>query len=283
MLTILYFSVRSGYPSDWDERRRRVYERDDYECQRCGRLGGPRGGPEDDAELHAHHIVPKSEGGTDDISNLETLCHSCHSEIHGFNIGQQHVDRSYTSLIEKSRKSTSISSRPAGSMDTTNQTENPSNEAKKSTESFRESGTTSNTSSQDASANRTSSARTDPIKIECKICREKINTKQTRVLRIGPDYFPESIETKIDTFYVCDPCFVSTISQIAVEDDDTEDTEGIQARDISVLLLILLAMGIGWYFLSVWAAVYHLMSILLLVTFTGYLARLLRFTNGWLQ
>lgn len=103
------------------------------------------------------------------------------------------------------------------------------------------------------------------------------------MLRIGPDYFPESIETEIDTFYVCDPCFVSTISQIAVEDDDTEDTEGIQARDISVLLLILLAMGIGWYFLSVWAAVYHLMSILLLVTFTGYLARLLRFTNGWLQ
>lgn len=66
------------YPSDWDTRRREVYERDDYTCKNCGVKGGPRG----DAELHAHHVVPKSSGGTHDPSNLTTVCSDCHQSIH---------------------------------------------------------------------------------------------------------------------------------------------------------------------------------------------------------
>lgn len=68
----------SSYPSDWDSRRRRVYRRDGYSCQNCGAYGGPHGG----AELHAHHIVPKSKGGTDNLGNLRTLCKHCHNAIH---------------------------------------------------------------------------------------------------------------------------------------------------------------------------------------------------------
>lgn len=64
------------YPVDWDKRRRRVYKRDDYTCQACGRQGGPYG----DVELHADHIVPKSEGGSHDESNLQTLCRRCHDQ-----------------------------------------------------------------------------------------------------------------------------------------------------------------------------------------------------------
>jgi len=30
-------------------------------------------------ELHVHHVVPRSEGGTNDLSNLVTLCSRCHS------------------------------------------------------------------------------------------------------------------------------------------------------------------------------------------------------------
>ncbi len=67
-----------GYPSDWDSRRKAVYRRDDYQCRNCGRQGGPHG----DAELHAHHIVPKSKGGSDELSNLATLCGECHNEAH---------------------------------------------------------------------------------------------------------------------------------------------------------------------------------------------------------
>lgn len=69
----------SHLPSDWDTQRRKRYKRDNYECQNCGRKGGPRG----NAELHAHHIVPKSKGGTHKLSNLKTLCSDCHKAIHG--------------------------------------------------------------------------------------------------------------------------------------------------------------------------------------------------------
>ena len=67
------------YPSDWDIRRKEVYKRDDYRCQNCGRRGGPYG----DSELHAHHVVALSDGGTDKLSNLTTLCEGCHKSIHG--------------------------------------------------------------------------------------------------------------------------------------------------------------------------------------------------------
>ncbi|MDL0145964.1 HNH endonuclease, partial [Halobacterium salinarum] len=56
-----------------------VYEQDGYECQNCGARGGPHG----NAELHAHHVVPKSKGGTHQLSNLVTVCKDCHKSVHG--------------------------------------------------------------------------------------------------------------------------------------------------------------------------------------------------------
>lgn len=67
------------YPDDWNQRRRAVYRRDGYQCQNCGAKGGPGGG----TELHAHHIVPKSSGGSHETSNLITVCKACHDAIHG--------------------------------------------------------------------------------------------------------------------------------------------------------------------------------------------------------
>lgn len=68
----------SGYPSDWNQRRSKVLRRDKWTCQSCGRTGGPRG----TAELHAHHILPKSKGGGHSLDNLTTLCDRCHAEYH---------------------------------------------------------------------------------------------------------------------------------------------------------------------------------------------------------
>jgi hypothetical protein len=62
-----------GYPEDWDERRRQVLERDGYACQRCGAT---------DRSLHVHHVTPISEGGSHDLTNLETLCERCHADEH---------------------------------------------------------------------------------------------------------------------------------------------------------------------------------------------------------
>ena len=72
-------SGRGGRP--WRRKRQRVFERDSYLCQMCAsngvitaiELSGPNGGVCD-------HIKPKAEGGTDDESNLQTLCQGCDRE-----------------------------------------------------------------------------------------------------------------------------------------------------------------------------------------------------------
>ncbi|MCC6935559.1 MAG: HNH endonuclease [Thermomicrobiales bacterium] len=63
----------NGYPDDWDDRRRAVYRRDGYRCVNCGAT---------DVELHAHHIVPLSVGGSNNTSNIVTLCRACHESLH---------------------------------------------------------------------------------------------------------------------------------------------------------------------------------------------------------
>ena len=40
-------------------------------CLRCGT----------DKELTADHIIPRSQGGSDDVNNLRVLCRSCHQRI----------------------------------------------------------------------------------------------------------------------------------------------------------------------------------------------------------
>jgi rRNA maturation endonuclease Nob1 len=70
--------MADNYPSDWNSRRKSVYQRDGYKCQNCGRLGGTQG----NAELHAHHIVPINKGGSHSKTNLKTMCSQCHNAIH---------------------------------------------------------------------------------------------------------------------------------------------------------------------------------------------------------
>ena len=42
-------------------------------CEECKRQGRTRVG------THADHIIPKAKGGTDDRSNYQLLCASCHA------------------------------------------------------------------------------------------------------------------------------------------------------------------------------------------------------------
>jgi 5-methylcytosine-specific restriction enzyme A len=68
-----------GYTEHWYKViRPRVLRRDAYLCQECKRNGKltPVGKGKN---AHVDHIIPKSQGGTDDDSNLRTLCASCHS------------------------------------------------------------------------------------------------------------------------------------------------------------------------------------------------------------
>ena len=69
-------SINHDYPS---QRNRRVtpkmkvlvLERDNYTCQMCGKT------VRDGVKLEVDHIHPFSKGGSDDISNLRTLCQEC--------------------------------------------------------------------------------------------------------------------------------------------------------------------------------------------------------------
>jgi 5-methylcytosine-specific restriction endonuclease McrA len=51
--------------------RFRVFKRDGYRCQICGRSAP------DGARLEADHKVPRSKGGPDTLANLWTLCFEC--------------------------------------------------------------------------------------------------------------------------------------------------------------------------------------------------------------
>ena len=69
-------SGRGGRP--WRRKRERVFNRDMFLCQIHKRKGelvgvelhGPRAGVCD-------HVIPLSEGGTDDEENLQTICQAC--------------------------------------------------------------------------------------------------------------------------------------------------------------------------------------------------------------
>ncbi|MDB2238969.1 HNH endonuclease [Halorubrum ezzemoulense] len=77
-LSDFQLQINNEYPENWDKLRRQAYVRDNYECKNCGVTGGIKG----DVELHAHHIVPLSSNGNNTISNLATLCRTCHGLIH---------------------------------------------------------------------------------------------------------------------------------------------------------------------------------------------------------
>jgi len=86
--------MTEGYPSNWERLRKEVYERDNFTCQNCGSLGGQKG----NTELHAHHVVPKAKGGGHHLSNLKTLCKSCHNAVHGGESVQGHVQNQSSGL-----------------------------------------------------------------------------------------------------------------------------------------------------------------------------------------
>lgn len=50
-----------------------VFSRDNFRCRLCG--ASPAADPK--VLLQVDHIIPKSKGGSADISNLQTLCSSC--------------------------------------------------------------------------------------------------------------------------------------------------------------------------------------------------------------
>lgn len=51
-------------------KRLSIYKRDQYHCVNCGSRN----------RLTIDHILPVDKGGTDDVDNLQTMCHACNQE-----------------------------------------------------------------------------------------------------------------------------------------------------------------------------------------------------------
>ena len=50
--------------------RHEVFVRDNYKCVECG-------ASKEDIPLEIDHIISIAQGGTDEMSNLQTLCKTC--------------------------------------------------------------------------------------------------------------------------------------------------------------------------------------------------------------
>jgi ATP-dependent DNA helicase RecQ len=61
--------------NEWSAIRRMVLERDGYRCVECQE-------PVKSPDADVHHSLPRSMGGTDEPSNLVTLCDGCHAAHH---------------------------------------------------------------------------------------------------------------------------------------------------------------------------------------------------------
>jgi 5-methylcytosine-specific restriction enzyme A len=55
------------------EVKKYVFERDKYQCQSCGKTHL-------EIELTIDHIIPLAKGGSNDISNLQSLCRTCNQQ-----------------------------------------------------------------------------------------------------------------------------------------------------------------------------------------------------------
>ena len=53
--------------------RKAVYRRDHYRCALC----------DQDRGIQVHHVIRRSQGGTNHPQNLITLCWRCHAVAHG--------------------------------------------------------------------------------------------------------------------------------------------------------------------------------------------------------
>ena len=75
MSVIAVVSSRPAHDPDWVEVRKTVLRRDNYQCVECRT-------PCRAADADVHHLLPRASGGTDEPSNLVTLCDGCHASHH---------------------------------------------------------------------------------------------------------------------------------------------------------------------------------------------------------
>jgi hypothetical protein len=77
--------------------RFKIFKRDDFTCQYCGRKAP-------DVELQVDHIIPVSKGGTNDKNNLITSCQKCNIEKSNNELTDEQVLELQRRIIMNGRK-----------------------------------------------------------------------------------------------------------------------------------------------------------------------------------
>lgn len=72
---VRHWGYQKGANYGFENTKAKILNRDGYTCQCCK-------GKKRDSKLEVHHIVFRSQGGSDDENNLITLCHTCHYNVH---------------------------------------------------------------------------------------------------------------------------------------------------------------------------------------------------------
>lgn len=72
---IRHWGYQKGINYGFENTKAMVLNRDGYTCQCCN-------GKHKDHKLEVHHIIYRSQCGSDEEDNLITLCHTCHKALH---------------------------------------------------------------------------------------------------------------------------------------------------------------------------------------------------------
>lgn len=72
---IRHWGYQKGVNYGFENTKAKILNRDNYICQHCK-------GKHKDSKLEVHHIIFRSQGGSDEENNLITLCHTCHKNLH---------------------------------------------------------------------------------------------------------------------------------------------------------------------------------------------------------
>jgi 5-methylcytosine-specific restriction protein A len=67
-------AAQRGYDGRW-QRLRQAFLNEHPLCAHCAAAGRV------EAATDVHHLVPRRDGGSDADSNLQALCHACHSRV----------------------------------------------------------------------------------------------------------------------------------------------------------------------------------------------------------
>lgn len=86
------WGYQQGRNYGFQNTRQKVLFRDKYTCQCCK-------GKSKDPRKHVHHVIFKSQGGSDDEENLVTVCETCHKLIHAGLITLKLKGKRKTSLL----------------------------------------------------------------------------------------------------------------------------------------------------------------------------------------